>query len=338
MASLAASPAQGNAQGNAASGASPHPVALLVPPGVAPLDLTIPGQIFGDPRPEAGGGRYALVLCTERPGLVPMAGGLPIGVPHGLDALGSARTVIVPGVADPEAQRPTTAVLDVLRAAHAAGARLVSICTGAFALAEAGLLDGRRATTHWAHAARFAARFPRVRLDPRPLYVDEGDVLTSAGVTAGLDLCLHVVRRDFGAAVANAVARRLVAPPHRAGGQAQYAEMPVEASPAGGLSAVRAWALEHLGEPLTVDVLARRANASVRHFSRRFRAETGTTPLQWLVQQRVLLARGLLETTELSVAQIAARAGFGSPLSLRQHFERETLVTPAAYRRTFRGE
>ena len=317
--------------------AAPRAVALLVQPGVAPLDLTIPGQIFGDPRAEAGGGRYSLRLCAERPGLVPMAGGVPVGVPLGLDALAGAGTVVVPGVGDPETQRPTPAVLAALRAAHAAGARLVAICTGAFTLAEAGLLDGRPATTHWAHAARFADRFPRVRLDARPLYVDDGEILTSAGVTAGLDLCLHVVRRDFGAAVANAAARRLVAPPHRAGGQAQFAETPVEGSPAGGLGATRAWALERLAEPLTVDAMAAHAHASVRHFARRFRAETGTTPLQWLVQQRVLLARRLLETTELSVAQVAARAGFGSALSLRQHFQRETLVAPRAYRRTFRG-
>jgi AraC family transcriptional activator FtrA len=312
-------------------------VALVVPPGVAPLDLTIPGQIFGDARPAAEGGRYALRLCAERPGLVPMAGGIPVGVPLALDALVGAHTVVVPGVADPHVDRPSPALLDALRAAHAAGARLVSICTGAFALAEAGLLDGRPATTHWAHAARFAERFPRVRLDPRPLYIDDGDILTSAGVTAGLDLCLHVVRRDHGAALANRVARRLVAPAHRAGGQAQYAEAPVEASTSGALWATRAWVLERLAEPLTVEAMARHANTSVRHFARRFRAETGTTPLRWLTLQRVLLARRLLETTDLSVQQIAARAGFGSPLSLRQHFERETMVTPVAYRRTFRG-
>ncbi|HZF67902.1 MAG TPA: helix-turn-helix domain-containing protein, partial [Gemmatirosa sp.] len=164
-----------------------------------------------------------------------------------------------------------------------------------------------------------------------------GDILTSAGVTAGLDLCLHVVRRDHGAAAANAVARRLVAPPHRAGGQAQFVVAPVEASSTGGLGATRAWALANLAEPLTVEAMARHAHASVRHFARRFRAETGTTPLQWLVQQRVLLARRLLETTELTVEQVAARAGFGSALSLRQHFQRETLVAPRAYRQTFRG-
>lgn len=315
----------------------PIVIALLVPPAVAPLDLTIPGQIFGDPRPEAGGGRYALPVCAERPGLVPMAGGLPVGVPLGLDALDGAHTVVIPGVDDPAVHPASPGFKDALRRAHAAGARLVSICTRAFALAESGLLDGRPATTHWAHADAFARRYPRVRLDARRLYVDDGDILTSAGVTAGLDLCLHVVRRDHGAEVANTVARRLVAPAHRPGGQAQYADVPVPATPDGGLAATRAWALQRLAEPLNVGAMARHAGTSVRHFARRFQAETGATPLQWLLRQRILLARRLLETTDLPISVVASRTGFGSAVSLRAHFAREAMTSPRDYRRAFRA-
>jgi AraC family transcriptional regulator, transcriptional activator FtrA len=214
---------------------------------------------------------------------------------------------------------------------------VASICTGAFVLAQAGLLDGRRATTHWAYAERLAERYPAVTVNPGVLYVDEGDVLTSAGVAAGIDLCLHLVRRDHGAEVANAVARRIVVAPHRDGGQAQFVEAPLPVGEGRGLEATRAWAARRLREPLTVAAMARHAACSERTFARRFRAETGTTPLQWLLGQRVLHARRLLEATDLPVEDVADAAGFGTAASLRSHFRRATATTPLAYRRTFRG-
>jgi AraC family transcriptional regulator, transcriptional activator FtrA len=215
---------------------------------------------------------------------------------------------------------------------------VVSVCTGAFALAAAGVLDGRRAATHWAWAADLAARYPAVEVDPEVLFVDEGDVLTSAGLSAGIDLSLHVIRSDHGAACADRVARHMVAAPHREGGQAQFiraAEPPSPAPPTGSLEPTRGWALERLAEPLGVGAMARHANVSPRTFARRFRAETGTTPLQWLLARRVLAARRLLEESDLPVEEVATRSGFGDAASLRAHFRRATATTPTAYRRTF---
>jgi transcriptional regulator GlxA family with amidase domain len=212
---------------------------------------------------------------------------------------------------------------------------MVSICTGAFALAAAGLLDGRRATTHWRDAADLAARHPAVHVEPDVLYIDEGDVLTSAGVAAGLDLCLHIVRRDHGAALANTLARRIVVPPHRDGGQAQYIEQPVADHPGGSLAATRAWALERLHEPLTVRALAARAHVSERTFARRFTAETGQPFLRWLLAQRVDAARTALESTDATIDDIAHRCGFGTAANLRKHFHRHLATTPTAYRRAF---
>ncbi|MGB2710263.1 MAG: helix-turn-helix domain-containing protein, partial [Conexibacter sp.] len=226
---------------------------------------------------------------------------------------------------------------EALCAAYARGARIASICTGAFALAEAGLLDGRRATTHWRAAKLLAERYPQVDVDPDVLYVDEGRILTSAGIAAGIDLCLHLVRRDHGADAANAVARHTIVPPHRSGGQAQFIERPVPPSDGEGLEATRAWALERLEQPLTVAALARHAHCSERTLARRFRAETGTTPLRWLHAQRIEHAQRLLESTDLPVELVAQRCGFGSGAVLRQHFRRSTAATPTAYRRTFAG-
>jgi transcriptional regulator GlxA family with amidase domain len=227
-------------------------------------------------------------------------------------------------------------VLAALRAVVTRGGRAVSICAGTFALAHAGLLDGRRATTHWASAAELARRFPRIEVDPNALYVDAGDVLTSAGLSAGIDLCLHIVRRDHGERIGAAVARAMVAAPHRDGGQAQFIERALPDA-AGSLEPVRRWALDHLSEPLDVAGLAVRAGVSPRTFARRFVAETGTTPLRWLQAQRVLEARRLLEHTRLSVEEVATHSGFGSAPSLRQHFRRATATSPSAYRRTFSG-
>jgi transcriptional regulator GlxA family with amidase domain len=308
-----------------------HHVTVLALADVVAFDLSTPAQVFGNEP-----GRYAFTACGVRAGRVPSTTGFAIDVPRGLDAVAEADTVLVPGLRPPQ-WPPPAAALDALRAAHARGARVASICTGAFVLAQAGLLDGRRATTHWAHAERLARRYPAVTVDPGVLYVDEGDVLTSAGVAAGIDLCLHLVRRDHGAEVANAVARRIVVAPHRDGGQAQFVEAPLPPASDRGLQATRAWAAQRLREPLTVAALARHAACSERTFARRFRAETGTTPLQWLLGQRVLHARRLLEATDLPVEHVADEAGFGTAASLRSHFRRATATTPLAYRRTFRG-
>jgi transcriptional regulator GlxA family with amidase domain len=270
------------------------------------------------------------------PGPLPTETGFDVVAPHGLDAVAAADTVIVPGIGD-GGWPVDAAALDALRAAAARGARVASICTGAFVLAAAGLLDGRRATTHWAHADRLAAAFPAVTVDPGVLYVDEGGVLTSAGMAAGIDLCLHMVRADHGPAVANAVARRMVVAGHRDGGQAQFVERPLPEAGGAGLEPTRAWMEERLAEPLTVAAMARHAGYSARSFARRFRAETGTTPLQWLIGRRIARAQQLLEGTPLPVEQVAAEAGFGSAAALRQHFARAVATSPTAYRRTFRA-
>jgi transcriptional regulator GlxA family with amidase domain len=308
-----------------------HHVTVLALADVVAFDLSTPAQVFGN-EPE----RYAFSACGVRAGRVPTTTGFALHVPRGLDAVAAADTILVPGLR-PAQWPPPARALDALRAAHARGARIASICTGAFVLAHAGLLDGRRATTHWAHAEQLAERYPAVTVDAGVLYVDEGDVLTSAGVAAGIDLCLHLVRRDHGAEVANAVARRIVVAPHRDGGQAQFVEAPLPAARERGLESTRAWAAQRLREPLTIAAMARHAACSERTFARRFRAETGTTPLQWLLGQRVLHARRLLEATDLPVEDVADAAGFGTAASLRSHFRRATATTPLAYRRTFRG-
>ena len=311
-------------------------VAVLALPNVIPFDLVLAGQIFGYRTPGSPPPYYRMLLCGLSPGLVTMAGGVPVGVPLGLDVLAEAATVVVAGLFDVEAPVPEPAV-DALRAAQARGARMVSICTGAFVLGEAGVLDGHRATTHWAHAERLARRFPKARVDPRVLYVDDRDVMTSAGMAAGIDLCLHIVRRDHGAEAANTIARRMVVPPHRDGGQAQFIEQPVPVTRDSALQRVQAWALERIGEPLTVENLAQQANTSPRHLTRRFNAELGTTPLKWLQRERVRLAQRLLEQTEMPVQRIAERAGFGSAIALRRQFIEIVGTTPARYRGTFRG-
>jgi transcriptional regulator GlxA family with amidase domain len=308
-----------------------HRVVALALPKVVAFDLSVPAQVFG--RYE---GPYAFAACAAAPGRVPTTTGFSVHVEHGLEALADADTVLVPGFDPPQWPLPD-AVLAALRAAHARGARVGSICTGAFALAQAGLLDGRRATTHWAYARRLARMHPAVDVDARVLYVDEGDIVTSAGVAAGIDLCLHLVRRDLGADAANAIARQIVVAPHRDGGQAQFVDAPLPPADERGLAPTRAWALDRLREPLTVAAMARHAGCSERTFARRFRAETGTTPLQWLLRERVLHARRLLETTDLRVEDVASEAGFGTAASLRTHFRRSTTTSPLAYRRTFRG-
>jgi transcriptional regulator GlxA family with amidase domain len=263
-------------------------------------------------------------------------GGFRVAEERGLAELRRAYTVVIAGWCD-TGRAAGDALGEALRAAHARGARMVSFCTGAFALAEAGLLDGRPATTHWAHADEFRARYPKVQLDPSVLYVDDGDVLTSAGSAASIDLAVHIVQRDHGAEVATRLARDLVVPPHRRGGQAQFIQTPVGPPEecADGLGDALEWAAAHLDEELSVAQLAEVALMSPRHFARRFRAATGTTPHQWILTQRLGLARARLETTDLSVEQVAIQSGFGSAAALRLHFQRSLGTSPTAYRRTF---
>ncbi|GLZ78451.1 AraC family transcriptional regulator [Actinorhabdospora filicis] len=306
-----------------------HHVVVLAIPSVLALDIGIPVQAFGS----WPGGPYTLTVCTETPGAVAMHGGPGLAVTDGLDALETADTVIVPGYLEPDT--PSTAVITALAEAAARGSRMVSICTGAFALAAAGLLDGRRATTHWRFAAALAARHPRVTVRPEAMYIDEGDVLTSGGVTSGIDLCLHLIRRDHGTRVANQRARLLVAAPHRAGGQAQFMDLPVLPDAGGGPASLYDWALHHLHEPLTVDQLARRAGISRRTLIRRFHTDTGRPPMRWLLDARLGLARELLESTDLTVEAVARRCGLGTSANFRTLFKAHVGVPPRAYRETF---
>ncbi|GAA3919825.1 helix-turn-helix domain-containing protein [Streptomyces gulbargensis] len=307
-------------------------VALALTEGMLHFELALACEVFGSGPPAPARSWYDLRICG--PGGAG-AGRFRLEPDDGLDGLVTAHTVIVPGWADID-RDPPGALVDAVRAAHEAGARVASLCTGAFVLAAAGLLDGRRATTHWAHTRELAARHPRVTVDPDVLYVDEGGILTSAGKAAAMDLCLHLVRRDHGAATANALARRLVVPPHRDGGQAQYVTAPVPAPGDHPLAGVLSWAVEHLDRPLTVDDLARRAGLSSRHLTRHFRAVTGTTPLQWLLTQRIRYAQELLESTDDTVDTVAATTGMGTATTLRRHFQRTVGVPPDTYRRTFR--
>ncbi|MFF0230365.1 transcriptional regulator FtrA [Micromonospora sp. NPDC005254] len=316
--------------------AAGHRVAVLAYPGMSVFETGIVTEVFGLPRPEFDVDWYDLVICAEKPGPVPVVGGVSLHTPYGLAELAAARTVIVPGVPDVTAD-PSPALVAALRRAHTRGARIMSICSGAFALAGAGLLDGRRATTHWRYAELLARRYPRVEVDPDVLYLDDGDLLTSAGSAAGLDLSVHVVRRDHGAAIANAVARRLVIPPHRDGGQAQFVEAPVTADPGDDrIAASIAWALAHLAEPLSIARLAGRAHMSPRTYLRHFTRATGTSPIRWLIDQRVRASLALLEETEAPIEQIAGAVGFDTPVTYRHHFGRIMLTSPSAYRRAFR--
>ena len=318
-----------------------HKVAVFTLDGVIPFELGIPLRIFGAARSvEEGDHLYEIVTCALRPGQVRTDADFSIVVEHGIEALAEADTVVVPAsheLGPVYTEGRLTAPLTRAFAAIRPGARTVSICTGSFLLAAAGLLDGRPATTHWTSADHFQQLFPRVKVDPDVLYVDDGDVLTSAGVAAGIDLCLHIVRRDFGTAVANSVARRTVVPPHREGGQAQYVRRPLPDPQLASTERARAWALDRLDEALTLPQLAARESMSVRTFTRRFREEVGMSPGQWLTQQRVELARQLLESTDLSVDRIAHQAGFGTGASMRQHLQSALGVSPTAYRRTFHG-
>lgn len=308
-------------------------VALAVTDGMLHFELALAHEVFGSAPAGVPGPWYDVVVCG--PGAV-RAGRFGLEPDHGLDRLRHADTVIVPGWADVD-EDPPAELVDAVRAAHEAGARVASLCTGAFVLAAAGLLDGLRATTHWAHTDVLAARYPRVTVDPDVLYVDNGSVLTSAGKAAAMDLCLHLVRLDHGSSVANTAARRLVVPPQRDGGQAQFVTTPVPAPDNHPLAELFPWVLERLDRPLTVEDLARRAGMSSRHLGRHFRSATGTTPLQWLLTQRIRHAQVLLETTDDSVDSVAEATGMGTATTLRRHFNRTVGVPPDTYRRTFRS-
>ncbi|WP_416982726.1 GlxA family transcriptional regulator [Streptomyces sp. T028] len=318
----------------------PHRVVVLALDGLLPFELGIPHRIFGRPKDAGGRQLYEVVTCSIRPpGPVETDADFAIMVEHGPEILATADTVVVPASYELGPVFEEGVLTGELAAALAhirPGTRLASICTGVYVLAAAGLLDGRPATTHWAEAEHLQRLFPRIDVDPDVLFIDDGDVLTSAGVAAGIDLCLHMVRRDHGTAIANEVARRTVVPPHRDGGQAQYIERPVPDPQQAGTTAARAWALGRLHEPIQLRDMAAQEAMSVRTFTRRFREETGVSPGQWLTQQRVERARQLLESSDRSVDQVARDAGFGTAQSMRQHLQAALGVTPTAYRRTFR--
>ena len=309
-----------------------HRVVAVAVPEVVAFDLSIPAQVFGH-RDESE--LYSFRVCSFRSGRVATTtAGFSINASTSLASLRRADTVIVPGYIP--AHPLPSALGTALRSAHARGARIISICTGAFALAEAGLLNGRPATTHWRDAENLALAYPAVDVRPDVLYIDDGQVLTSAGVAAGIDLCLHLVRTDHGAEAATRIARRMVVAPHRDGGQAQFIDRPISEGAQTELAEVCAWALRHLAEELTVPVMARQAALSERTFRRRFAAEIGTTPLRWLNAQRVHEARRLLEVTTLPIDEVAARSGLGSAANLRAHLARGAATTPTSYRRAFR--
>ncbi|HSK27497.1 MAG TPA: helix-turn-helix domain-containing protein [Jiangellales bacterium] len=309
-------------------------VAVTVFDGVAPFELGVVCEAFGIDRTDQGVPSFDFRVCTVVPGRVRTSMPFELEVPAGLEATTDADLVVVPAMR--RGDTPPPELLDALRAVVARGARVMSVCTGAFVLGEAGLLDGRRCTTHWMFADELAERFPRALVDPDVLYVDDGQVITSAGTAAGIDACLHLIREDYGAKVAAAVARRMVVPPHRDGGQAQFIQSPIRPLHCDTLDPVLAWMAGHLDQDLTVETLAARAHMSPRTFARRFRAETGTTPYDWLLARRVEQAQLLLEDGDDSVEQIAVRCGFGTAAVLRHHFTRRLGTTPQAYRRTFR--
>ncbi|WP_347405111.1 helix-turn-helix domain-containing protein [Micromonospora sp. WMMD1082] len=313
-----------------------HVVAVAVTDNLPIFELAVPQEVFGTDRRDIVDPWYELRLCAAEPGPLRTTVGSWLDPAYGLADLVEADTVLVPGCARPAQIDPPPALVEALRVAYARGKRIVGICTGAYAIAAAGLLDGRRATTHWMNAQDFAGRFPLVDLDPQVLYVAEDNIYTSAGTAAAIDLCLHLVGQDHGAAVANEVARRMVVAPQRAADHSQYPQPPVRGASPADLSPVLEWARGHLDQPLSVNDLAREAHLSPRTLTRRFRDTLGTTPLQWLLEQRVRLAQELLETTDDPVERIAHRTGFGSGANLRQHFNRVSGMTPQTYRHVFR--
>ena len=313
---------------------------VLVEP-IAVFEFGVAVEVFGLDRTEEGVPAIDFRVCSATPGrplLTKNTGAFGITAPYGLDAVAGSDLVVVGATPPrPVADYPAE-VLTVLREAHRSGATLLSLCSGAFLLGAAGLLDERRCTTHWKYADELCASFPRAQVDRSVLFVDDGQIITSAGTAAGIDACLHLVRRELGTAIATKIARRMVVPPQRDGGQQQFVEQPIPARRSDGLGPMLDWVSSHLDRPHTAATLARRAMLSERTFARRFTAETGTTPHRWLTQQRILAARSLLEESDLAVEQIAARVGFNSAVVLREHFRRETGLSPLDYRRRFASE
>ncbi|MEU8775013.1 helix-turn-helix domain-containing protein [Streptomyces sp. NPDC048606] len=316
-----------------------HRVVVLALEGVYPFEMSIPAKIFGTAAGPAGEPLYEILTCGLDGGPVTTSADFTIGVSYGREALATADTLVIPPFTCATGEERDWLPAELARALELLPphARIVSICTASYVLAAAGLLDGRRATTHWNAAADFQRAFPGVEVDAKVLFVDDGRVLTAAGVAAGVDLCLHLLRRDHGSEIANRVAKLCVVPPWRAGGQAQYIESPMPEPEVATTAATRAWALERLHRPLSLAELARHARMSVRTFCRRFGEEVGMPPGQWLAQRRVDHARRLLETTELPVDEVAAHAGFGTAVSLRRHLSDAIGVSPTAYRRSFRA-
>jgi AraC family transcriptional activator FtrA len=310
-------------------------VAAVVDQGALTFDFAIPCEVFGLDRSDIASPWYEFLVVAAGDRRVQTQTGFVIEAPLGLDALDDADTIVVPGWASPEIE-PSDALVAALRRAHRRGARIVSICTGAFVLAAAGLLDGRRATTHWLYVDLLKERYPQVELDPGVLYVVDGRVMTSAGTAAGIDLCLHIVTSDYGADVAAAVSRRMLMPLHRSGGQAQYVDTPVPAARGDEMNELLAWAIERLSAGLTVDDLARHAAVSPRTLTRRFRQATGLAPGEWLQAERLRLARRLLETSDDPIERVARNAGYDTPVAMRAQFARRLRTSPRAYRRTFR--
>jgi len=309
-------------------------VVALTYDGLCAFEFACAAEVFGLPRPELGPGWYRFETCALGRRTVRGQFGMTLTVDAGLERLAQAGTIVVPGWQGIDVPVPAQ-IIDALRAAERRGARLLSICSGSFVLAAAGLLDGRRATTHWRYAAALQSRYPDIRVDPDVLYIDEGQVLTSAGSAAGLDLCLHLIRRDYGAVAANQVARRLVISPHRDGGQAQFLDRPVDQRQRGSLSALLERVQGQLHQPMDIRQLSQWAAMSERTFMRRFRAATGMTPADWITRTRVDRAREMLESTELNVDEIAVRTGLGTPTTLRHHFRKKVGLSPVAYRRRF---
>ena len=312
-----------------------HVISVVAFDQISPFHLSVPCVVFGDAHP--GDPQFRLMVCATEKHPLTTTAGFKIAVQHGLEALTIAQTIIVPSWRDPD-QRPPQALLDALVVAHRRGAQVVGLCLGAYVLAEAGLLEGRRATTHWAYAQDFARRYPNVRVDANVLYIDEGSILTSAGTAAGIDCCLHMLRQRYGAEYANCLARRLVVPPHRQGGQAQFIEQPLPATVKDSrLADLIDWVRANLHRPHSLDSLAEKSLMSRRTFTRRFRSLTGTTVGNWLLSERLGLSQRLLETTDMSIERIAGLAGFGSPVSLRHHFGKAFAVSPTVWRKTFQG-
>ncbi|MET7737921.1 helix-turn-helix domain-containing protein [Streptomyces sp. NPDC005402] len=312
-------------------------VAAVVLDGVNPFELGVVCEVFGTDRSDDGLPVYDFAVASAEGPRLTSRSGFALHVEHGLERLESADLITVPACARYETRDFPPELLEALRSAVDRGARVLSVCSGVFVLAAAGLLDGRRCTVHWHHAEELARAYPRLTVEPDVLYVDEDPVITSAGTAAGIDACLHIVRKEQGTEVANKIARRMVVPPHRDGGQAQYIERPLPASKCDTVGEVLVWMERHLDEEVTVEQLAERALMSPRTFARRFQQETGTTPYRWILRQRVLLAQRLLEATDETVDAIAGRAGFGTAAALRHQFLRAVGTTPNAYRRTFQG-